>query len=924
MPSHRSGTDTRTQQLEYAIPPAVLWALHGLAGVDLSLLWLVLFSACWPLAAELVALAPGANRISRALAFAVESALPLGLLWLAVRLGAPALPPWLQAAAVLDVFLLRLGWRRWLRFAEREDARPLAEALRGLLIGALAYGVMSPFFTDRLLGGVDARWYLSMLTDFREQLRHGVFPVFVGQGEFAFNGAVHPFRSAPAYLYLGGAWDVLTLHQLAAPALQHLTVIGSAFGGAFGFYAALTRLDPARRWMAAATAVLYVTTPGILFPIYSADMYMSFMTVAALPWVFYANVRLFRTEADRRWDYGVLAAALAWTWFSHPPIAMYCSLLTLFIQTVRLLLAKDWGGEWKAAAAGAGLFLALAAGYFCAMSQLPARAGEPSVGRALLQVAGGMLGIAVIVRGFLGRKAAWLLAAPLVLAIFWWSQPAWIVSFGASFLLVLPWWIRRPAAGAERSPGSQWLVTVAALTGGIVIGNMFFAGRPELLEGNTARWLDYLRPVSADATQPPDCQLGWGLALLGAAGVGAAFWVGSLPVQILAALAALGVATFWSVPGFSRFWVGYFPPALVDIMNLPMALRMMPVAAAMFAVLGFTALARLLQLQPRAARVVLAGFAVSVGWSAWEAHKLVARGRAITSTRQATADFFISENRHLDRVAYDLLPISPYHGYGAIEPQLESRILNPDGSLREGHRSAAERMEDAATRRITLRSAVMPSAPAWLELSPAIELAPQESVLLRFEFFAKPYDGYFIMKNDRVYREYALPRSGQPLAFGTTAAASHVLVLRNTAGVPAKISCYFVRTGTFAGGDDFGDFARVAISRFQPDRLAVRTRALIPYQADVTLDSAGWLETPRVFLPGYRAWIDGKETKVERSRRGLAAVALPAGEHAVILKFSGTASLWAAGAISLAAWLGLLTAAVLRLRRAAGPGGSDS
>ena len=62
---------------------------------------------------------------------------------------------------------------------------------------AAALAVMAPFFTSRIIGGVDARWYAYMLADYIEQVRGGRVLVTVGQGPFAWNGAVHLFRSAP-------------------------------------------------------------------------------------------------------------------------------------------------------------------------------------------------------------------------------------------------------------------------------------------------------------------------------------------------------------------------------------------------------------------------------------------------------------------------------------------------------------------------------------------------------------------------------------------------------------------------------------------------------------------------------------------------------------------------------------------------------
>ena len=124
----------------------------------------------------------------------------------------------------------------------RGDRR--AEVARLLLLAAVATWLLHPFATTRQIGAGDALWYANMLADFVTQLRAGVFPIFVGQTDYAFNGAVYPLRVAPFYQHLAGVLDLLTGRQLGIFALQHLCVLVVGYAGIFSSYLALNALAP--------------------------------------------------------------------------------------------------------------------------------------------------------------------------------------------------------------------------------------------------------------------------------------------------------------------------------------------------------------------------------------------------------------------------------------------------------------------------------------------------------------------------------------------------------------------------------------------------------------------------------------------------------------------------------------------------------
>ena len=167
------------------------------------------------------------------------------------------------------------------------------EVARLALLAAAATWLLHPFATNRQVGAGDALWYANMLADFVLQLRAGVFPVFVGQTDYAFNGAVYPLRVAPFYQHLAGLLDLLTGRQLGFFALQHLCVLVLGYAGIFSSYFALNSLAPGQRWSAAGLSILYVSCPGLLGTIYTQDLYMTWMTIPFVPWVVYGLARPF-------------------------------------------------------------------------------------------------------------------------------------------------------------------------------------------------------------------------------------------------------------------------------------------------------------------------------------------------------------------------------------------------------------------------------------------------------------------------------------------------------------------------------------------------------------------------------------------------------------------------------------------------------
>jgi hypothetical protein len=771
---------------------------------------------------------------------------------------------------------------------------------------------MFPLFTSHMIGGVDARWYGYMMGDYIEQARLGHLLIPSGQGAFAWNGAVHPFRDAPIYMAVGRIVDLLTFRTLNPFALEHLAAIASAVGGTLGFYAAATRLLPERRWIAVAMALLYLGTPSWLATVLCSEAYMSYMAFAALPVVLYGNARTVLRDDGR--GYVILGAGLALIWMCHPPIAFLSTMATVVIQSG--LVAGRGFVSWRNLAAGAATFAVLGAYYFTSMSELPPLDHSRSLSSELLQIIGFALFIVGIGRCVLvPRPYGWIACAAFGgWAVRMTDHPwfCWVLATAGIWLA---------AALALRLVGSAALRrhAVVALFLSVIAGAAVaeaWVGRDGIFQAavltladNTARIADFITPLGSPMSSGRIFQTGWGL--LAALAVCVLSLFGSRPSgPKLFFAAALGlVICLVRVPLASNFLVGRFPIDLVAMVGAPMPLRVAPVVAGFAAFAGVVWLSTA-NLHLRRVRLpVEAALACLVAWNAYQIVPFSRHTHAMTADAVSTERYLRHENSMLDAFTYQQLPIPSYYSHGVSDPFIESRLLDDSGKVRVGPGEEAALMEQNGVQKIRLTTALLPNSTTWVSLQPGITLNPGERLLLRFEFDpARTYGGYLIFQAEHAYREYRLPDSGQPSAFGVGPEKSKVLSLWNSGTAPEHYGFSLI----YGPGNDIphsgGLFGNLYVSHADPAHFPISLQSLIPYRARVASPGDGLLETFRVFMPGYRATVDGVAAPVLESREHLASVRIGRGVHQVELAFVGTVRLRIAAVVSALGWACILFA----------------
>lgn len=913
---------------EIAVAAGVWFGMQELAHLRLSVAhWLALliaFALIRVTGAGLSIWRPSGRRTW----LAVEMVLTAGIMILIGATASRGLTWGQMLYATGLIFFSVHGWRRWLAWRAAGGAEPITESARVLGVLTAALWSILPFFSHGLLGGTDARWYAFMLHDFIDQLRAGVFPVFVGQGEFAWNGGVHPFRSAPIYMHIAGAWDWLTFRALTPLALQHLGVITSSLVGGAGFYAAAAALLPRRRWMAAGLAVLYVTAPAWLGVLYCSDAYMTFTAMAVLPAVLYGNARTLLHEDGR--GYGWLAAGLALTWMSHPPIAMISSLVTVLLQGGSFLLGKNDVQRWRSAIGGGLLFGGLAAYYFYSMSELPKAPGASYADA--LQMGGLLLTLAGLGNGLVYRRGwKWWLCIPVGIWLAWLGREPWLWWLGATTVLVaaisLPMYRWRPAQLPHYGGVILFLclLVAAAFAHRWVGAEHPVRNQPSLsgLQINAKNAPALFLPLKSDLSTNGNFQPGQSLWLMLVPLAVGFFAARSRATQLFFIGSSVLTLTLVPIPWVSDFLVGFAPKELVHIANLPLPIRFTPVLSGLLAMGGVVWLATvdnsLTKRREQVAGVVLV---VLVGWNLWECTPFVKRGWAVTDSGARTVDKFLPESRILDRFAYDLLKLPGYFSHGLTDPWLQARLLDRSKRGLVGPDAIAREMEQNGVRQLNFKAYTDEKNPNWIQLRPDLVMAPGERSLLRFEFDEQTnYSGWLIWNADHAYREYLLPDSGLEFAFGSGPGRSRVVSIVNSSDQPMRYRLMMPRAegNSLAGNGDF--FANVFISRFEPQKASVRTDSLIPYRVTATAKEGGWIETARVWLPGYQAKLDGKRVPVEISPQGLAMVEVASGPHQLELRFVGTAKLWTALVVSALTWLGWLAVMLRRCRCEPNPAG---
>jgi hypothetical protein len=649
-----------------------------------------------------------------------------------------------------------------------------------------------------------------------------VFPVYVGQSEYSFNGSVYPIRAAPYHQYFAGLVDWVTRHSLGFFALQHLTIILSVLGGAFSAYGALVWIAPGHRWTALALALLYVMCPGVVGLFCAQDLYMSGMTLPWLPLVFAAMVKSF--EAWSPVHLGVLAAGLAALWWAHSPIALWTTSIVAVGQLAMLAAERLKRTSIRP--------VAVAALVFCVLASYP---------------------------------------------------------FASVFLL--------------RAPGEAIVP--------------FLMDRDLLLQWVRESYPSSLRPIDVGAPNLSCMQLGYSLWIALLATAACCARRPRLVAGVLLGAAAFLLILVFPVPGLTRALWYSFPESVVGItLYWPMQ-RFYIIVAAITVVCSQRAIADCRAPRPPVRWAVGAALCMAVLWSASEVAKPVRKALAQGDEAGDSNRWALLENVAIQRHSYGFFASRPsYFSHGVLAPKLQSRLLDPG----TGRIVASDFDQAAAVQPQEEFQCTIDANPGILDLAPPLRLKPGVQYLLTFAFARPDTTGLLQMSGSRIFREYTLPSSGDAASFGSGPGNQRSIVVWTSGPGEEAVHLRFIPTGSGATPADYVPFARFKLQAIDEDSLPIRVETLIPYRALVRSPQPAILETPRMFIPGYAASVNGSPVPVRKSPEGLVDFPVPQGESRVELRYPGPillrAAFWLNAAGWLAAGLWLAGRGAARLRRA--------
>lgn len=729
--------------------------------------------------------------------------LPFALAWLQIDFDRPTTFVILAFFAPLQV---------WLHLAHQRRRRDVpAESLRWMLAAAGGFSLGYPFLTNNTVGTGDASWYAGMVADFVTQWRSGIFPVFVGQTDYAFNGAVSPLRFAPYLQHVAGILDLATFRTLSFAGLLNLTLFGSLLSAALTAYGSLVAINAGPRWLALGFALLFVSSPGVLALAYTGDLFMS---VCALPYLPLALLGIYRSLTVRDTaSLCFLAAALSAVWLCHPPIAFWITLVATFAQLVRLV--REWREPraWKSWGAGAALFGALLVGTFV------------SVGTLHLP--------------------------PLVV------------------------------------------------------------DRLQLIGFVRQAFPDSLLPVSEGAATLSDYQLGWSLWLVLIFAAVAALIRRRTFELILVESALVLVLLLLPIPHVLDALWKTMPQAICNLTFYWPMQRLYVVLASLVVFAGYACAADLAR---RWWVHLLGGGALlfALQWSWVQAEFFVQRGLLNRGQDVAVQLARLPQNRVLTRYAYSPFPsYPPYFSHGYVDPVWQNRLLE----------STTFREIDSNFRALTGVNAItrdtgpvvakkLDEGAKFFELIAPLSVQPGKHYALEFEFRHPALRGSLLVAGATITREYYLPDSsvglpitGATTAFGALPTSRKSLPLFSSSSASEKLTLQFVSNESVT--TDITDFGRFTLREYHPDQLPVTVTSWAPYRAKVTATTAAWVETPRIFIEGYAATVNGKSAAVSRSPDGLVMLAVEAGENQVNLSYPGPLVLRISYFISLLSWIGL-------------------
>jgi hypothetical protein len=253
-----------------------------------------------------------------------------------------------------------------------------------------------------------------------------------------------------------------------------------------------------------------------------------------------------------------------------------------------------------------------------------------------------------------------------------------------------------------------------------------------------------------------------------------------------------------------------------------------------------------------------------------------------------------------------MLGVPSYFSYGVIDSLQWFRLLRATDRTEMASNWAAP--EPGPVRANGAFRPLRGSTADDVPLGPSLRLKPGKRYVLEFQFKSSPVNGLLVISGEHFYRQYALPSSNTARGFGMQPGNGNRIGLwtTNPSGEELKLRI----AGAGVAKQLVGAFAEFVLYEVDPARLPVKVDQIYPLAGSVKLQEPAFVDTPRRFIPGYRALVDGTAVATERSPEGSVMFSVPAGDHTFTLSYVGPPKLRIAFWISFSTFLVLLLAGI--------------
>jgi hypothetical protein len=355
---------------------------------------------------------------------------------------------------------------------------------------------------------------------------------------------------------------------------------------------------------------------------------------------------------------------------------------------------------------------------------------------------------------------------------------------------------------------------------------------------------------------------------------------------LLCAIAVLFV--LFPVPFVSQ-WLIYHLPAIFEINNLWFMERLYIPLAAAVCIAGGLALEGLWAgstLRRRSWIAVLLASAL-LAWSCFQFRMATTTWvNKVTHSDEESAEMTMSEN-------IKAMPYSNQYGgrpylTRVYDPLFEARFIMDRGEITAPNREYLLRR--CAAGAIQYPNTAIGTTQAAARLFSA-RIQPNTRYALAYRLINRGYSGVLRFFGGTVRRDYYDSADSDGV---------QIEPIWTSGNDPVQISVEYL--GSCAKKECSLEFQPLCFTPYNPADFPVKVSATPVYSAEMETTNSLILETHRVYLQGYRAFVNGAATAVLKSPAGNAAIKVGPGRNRVTLRYVGTPWMRASWWGSLLAW----------------------